>query len=80
MKNLGKVYILGDSYSTFEGWSPQGYETFYRSEPIASEVRKIMRKTKTDTIAASIKSIFSKRFLKFIGQISVENKVSLPVI
>ena len=41
MKNLGKVYILGDSYSTFEGWIPQGYATFYRSEPIESEVTEV---------------------------------------
>lgn len=29
MKSLGNVLILGDSYSTFEGYIPQGYDTFY---------------------------------------------------
>ncbi len=27
--NLGNVLILGDSYSTFEGWIPEGYHTYY---------------------------------------------------
>lgn len=31
MKKLGKVYILGDSYSTFEGCIPKGYDTWYSS-------------------------------------------------
>ncbi len=29
MLNLGNVFILGDSYSTFEGWIPEGYEIYY---------------------------------------------------
>ena len=28
---LGNVFILGDSYSTFEGYIPAGYATFYNS-------------------------------------------------
>lgn len=29
MIDLGKLFILGDSYSTFAGWIPQGYDTWY---------------------------------------------------
>ena len=29
MKDIGKVYILGDSYSTFEGLIPAGYASYY---------------------------------------------------
>ncbi len=32
MKNFGKVFILGDSYSTFEGHIPDGYEPYYKKE------------------------------------------------
>lgn len=32
MKDLGNVFILGDSYSTFEGYIPEGYEAWYNSE------------------------------------------------
>ncbi len=31
MKSLGKVFILGDSYSTFEGAIPDGFEAYYGS-------------------------------------------------
>ena len=31
MKKLGKVYILGDSYSTFENCIPKEYDTWYSS-------------------------------------------------
>lgn len=27
--SFGNVFILGDSYSTFEGWIPEGYSFFY---------------------------------------------------
>ena len=30
--SVGNLFILGDSYSTFEGWNPQGYATYYQSE------------------------------------------------
>lgn len=30
--NLGKIYILGDSYSTYEGCVPQGYDCYYANE------------------------------------------------
>ncbi len=29
MKTLGKVFILGDSYSTYEGYIPEGQYTYY---------------------------------------------------
>lgn len=29
MKSIGNVFILGDSYSTFEGFIPEGYRTYY---------------------------------------------------
>ncbi len=32
MKDLGNVMILGDSYSTFEGYNPEGYDVWYNSE------------------------------------------------
>ena len=32
MKSLGNVMILGDSYSTFEGYIPEGYDAWYNSE------------------------------------------------
>ncbi len=31
MKDLGNVFILGDSYSTFEGYNPEGYDVWYNS-------------------------------------------------
>lgn len=31
--NLGNVLILGDSYSTFEGIIPEGYNSWYHKEP-----------------------------------------------
>ncbi len=33
MKKLGNVFILGDSYSTFEGYIPEGYAAYYKKEP-----------------------------------------------
>ena len=33
MKELGNVFILGDSYSTFEGYNPEGYDVWYNNEP-----------------------------------------------
>ncbi len=30
MINIGKTFILGDSYSTFEGCIPQGYAAYYK--------------------------------------------------
>ena len=32
MKNWGNVFILGDSYSTFKGFIPEEYRTYYSSE------------------------------------------------
>lgn len=32
MTDLGNVFVLGDSYSTFEGWVPDGYDVYYKSE------------------------------------------------
>ena len=29
MKSLGKVFILGDSYSTYKGWVPDGFLYYY---------------------------------------------------
>ncbi len=31
--NLGNIFILGDSYSTFEGYVPEGYGCFYSTVP-----------------------------------------------
>lgn len=32
MTTFGNVFILGDSYSTFEGFIPQGYDAYYINE------------------------------------------------
>lgn len=32
MKSLGRVAVFGDSYSTFEGCVPEGYDTYYGKE------------------------------------------------
>ena len=32
MKKLGNLYILGDSYSTFEGYIPPTHEYWYKTE------------------------------------------------
>ncbi len=29
MTNIGNLFILGDSYSTFEGYIPEGYAAWY---------------------------------------------------
>ena len=29
MKSIGNVFVLGDSYSTFKGYIPEGYATYY---------------------------------------------------
>ena len=40
--DLGRVFILGDSYSTFVGYIPQGYATYYREEDNhPTDVRKV---------------------------------------
>lgn len=31
MKNLGNIFILGDSYSTFEGYIPEGFDPYYKN-------------------------------------------------
>lgn len=38
---LGNVLIFGDSYSTFEGYIPSGYATFYSSGGGATDVRNV---------------------------------------
>lgn len=32
--SFGNIFILGDSYSTFEGWIPEGYGCHYTSEGV----------------------------------------------
>ena len=41
MKTLGKVFILGDSYSTFEGYIPEGYATYYSPTADYTEVNRV---------------------------------------
>lgn len=31
--SLGRTFILGDSYSTFKGYIPEGYESWYATKP-----------------------------------------------
>ena len=39
--NLGNVLIFGDSYSTFEGYIPEGYNIYYRTDGGATDVRAV---------------------------------------
>lgn len=42
MLNIGNVFILGDSYSTYDGCIPEGYVTWYQdAESEATDVRKV---------------------------------------
>lgn len=41
MLDLGNVFILGDSYSTFEGFIPEGYDTYYSAEGGETDVRDV---------------------------------------
>ncbi|MBR5528314.1 MAG: hypothetical protein IKV97_04860 [Clostridia bacterium] len=34
MINIGNVFILGDSYSTFKGYIPDGYAAYYSENPV----------------------------------------------
>lgn len=38
---LGNVLIFGDSYSTFEGYIPEGYNVYYRTDSGATDVRAV---------------------------------------
>jgi len=38
---LGNFVIFGDSYSTFRGWIPEGYATYYYAEGGATDVRRV---------------------------------------
>lgn len=42
MIKLGNVLLLGDSYTTFEGYIPDGYAVFYSSSPASqTDARKV---------------------------------------
>ena len=42
MKNIGNVFILGDSYSTFKGHNPKGFDVWYSdAETPHTNVRKV---------------------------------------
>ncbi|MBE7050324.1 MAG: hypothetical protein E7394_06075 [Ruminococcaceae bacterium] len=41
MKNIGNVFILGDSYSTFEGYIPEGYSPFYTKDAEYTNVNDV---------------------------------------
>lgn len=41
MIKLGNVFILGDSYSTFENCIPEGFATYYSSERPGSDVKSM---------------------------------------
>lgn len=41
MKNLGNVFILGDSYSTFEGYIPEGYAVYYSPSADYTDVNRV---------------------------------------
>lgn len=59
MVDLGKVFILGDSYSTFEGHIPEGYATWYyedvRNDTDVGKVeqtwwKKVLDNTKSELV------------------------------
>ena len=39
--NFGNILIIGDSYSTFEGFVPEGYAIYYSSSGGDTDVRKM---------------------------------------
>ena len=41
MNSLGNVFILGDSYSTFEGYIPEGYAVYYSPTADYTEVNAV---------------------------------------
>ncbi len=41
MKKIGNVFILGDSYSTFEGYIPKGYSPFYTKDAEYTNVNDV---------------------------------------
>lgn len=42
MGKVGSLFILGDSYSTFEGWIPEGYECwYYKNGRAETDVNKV---------------------------------------
>ena len=41
MINLGNVFILGDSYSTFKGYIPEGYAVYYSENSTAFGVDRV---------------------------------------
>ena len=45
MKNTKKVFIIGDSYSTYKGYNPEGYSIYYSDERTAEPVVAGVEKT-----------------------------------
>ena len=45
MKEQKNVMIMGDSYSTYGGYIPEGYNTYYSDERAAAPVVKGVEKT-----------------------------------
>ena len=41
MRELGRVFVLGDSYSTFDGYIPQGYASYYGERENPTDVRAV---------------------------------------
>jgi hypothetical protein len=38
---FGNTLIIGDSYSTFKGYIPEGYAPYYTNEPGNTDVRRV---------------------------------------
>ena len=55
---LGNILIFGDSYSTFEGWIPDGYAIYYtknrKDEPIVYDVKNTWWKRLIDATEATL--------------------------
>ena len=45
MEDKNNVFIMGDSYSTYEGYIPAGYHSYYRDERTANPIVKGVEKT-----------------------------------
>lgn len=45
MKEKDNVFIIGDSYSTYEGYIPEGYYVYYSDDRTAAPIVRGVEKT-----------------------------------
>ena len=65
---LKNVFILGDSYSTFEGYIPEGYVAYYRPDG-PSYLRKKPELEKNDNDVFSVEQTWWYNLVKENGQL-----------